>query len=46
VYLVEHLLLTEQSAESLLQALLVGHRMVTGSRDPVFDHARVKSGLG
>lgn len=46
VFLVEYLLLTEQSAESLLQALLMGHRMVTGSRDPVFDHARFRSGLG
>lgn len=46
VFLVEYLLLTEQSAESLLRALLMGHRMVTGSRDPVFDHARFQSGIG
>lgn len=44
VFFVEHVLLAAQTAESLLQALLTGHRLVTGSRDPFFEHAWFQSG--
>ncbi|MBB3262397.1 hypothetical protein F4827_007142 [Paraburkholderia bannensis] len=43
VFFVEHLLLSAQTSESLLTSLLRGHRIVTGSRDPFFDHAQFQA---
>jgi hypothetical protein len=42
VFFVEHLLLSARTADGFLQALLMGHRVVTGSRDPFFDHERLR----
>ncbi|WP_198087023.1 hypothetical protein [Variovorax sp. E3] len=44
VFFVEHLLLTEKTAESLLQKLLIGNRMVTGSRDAFVESALLDAG--
>lgn len=39
IYFVEQLLLKERTGEKFLNALLVGQRLVTGTRDPFFDYA-------
>jgi hypothetical protein len=39
VFFIEQLLMTERTADKLLGALTLGMRMVTGTRDPFFDHA-------
>lgn len=44
IFFVEHLLLTAPTADLLLKALLVGNRVVMGSRDPFFEHAFLHGG--
>jgi len=44
VFFVEHLILTEQTTESLLRKLLTGNRIVTGARDAFVENSWFDSG--
>ncbi len=44
VFFLEYLLLTVPTAEKLLQELGMGNRIVTGTRDPFFEHAWFHAG--